>query len=202
MLDLSLTAFDVGVFLVLGVSVLLALARGAVRELLGLLVWVGALVIAYVAFDPVRWLMLDLVHNDWMADGLALLLVFVVPLVVLKVSLVLVAGFAPVGLLGLVDRLAGGAYGLARGLVMVSAGYLGLSFLINPVHQPLWIQDATVLPYVQDGAGWIAGWLPPSMLPETAFLPPGAGPEPTPAAEPRPVWSDTGVPAAQTWPSP
>ena len=48
----GLTAFDIAVLAVVGLSALLALARGAVREVLGLVTWIGAVMAAIVAFAP------------------------------------------------------------------------------------------------------------------------------------------------------
>ena len=54
MADLPLTAFDVAILLIVGISGLLALVRGATREALTMAAWVGALVVAYYGFGHVR----------------------------------------------------------------------------------------------------------------------------------------------------
>jgi membrane protein required for colicin V production len=64
------------------------------------------------------------------------------------------------GAFGTVDRIAGVVFGLARGALLVCAFYLGLTMLIEPDRHPGWIQEATVLPYVRDGAHLIADLLP------------------------------------------
>jgi membrane protein required for colicin V production len=164
MFDLSLTAFDAAVLFVVGVSALLALARGAIREVLTMAVWIAAIVIAYSSFEAVRAPVLAALGNPWVADAATFGLVFLVPLAVLKIAVMLVAGMVPLGLFGVVDRILGGALGFLRGAFLVSAAYLALSLLISPPNQPDWIQQAALLPYVEDGAALIDRWLPPSFL--------------------------------------
>ena len=60
----------------------------------------------------------------------------------------------------MLDRVLGMAFGAARGAVIVSAAYLGLTIALAPEEQPEWIRDALVLPYVQEGAGLLQRFVP------------------------------------------
>ena len=84
MADLPLTAFDVAVLLIVGISGLLALVRGATREALTMAAWIGALVVAYYGFGYVRELAQKTIEMRWIADVVALVVVFVVPLIAFK----------------------------------------------------------------------------------------------------------------------
>ena len=164
MADMSLTVFDMAVLFVVGVSVLLALARGLVRESLSIVVWVIAALIAYMAFPHVRVPIGDYIPNVWIGDAVALILVFVAPLVCLKIVAMVIADAMPRGMFGSVDRILGAGYGLARGGLVVSLAYVGLNLINKPENHPVWIQDAQLLPYVQDGAELLAGWVPEDIL--------------------------------------
>ncbi len=162
--DMSLTVFDMAVLFVVGVSALLALARGLVRESLSIVVWVIAAAIAYIAFPHVRDPIGQYISNVWIGDAAALIVVFVVPLVCLKIVAMVIADAMPRGVFGSVDHLMGAGYGLLRGGAVVSVAYIGLSLINEPENHPIWIQDAQLLPYVQDGAELLAGWVPEDIL--------------------------------------
>jgi membrane protein required for colicin V production len=158
--DLPLTAFDVAVLLIIGVSALLALVRGATREALTMAAWVGALAVAYYGFGYVRELAHQTIDIVWVADVVALMVVFVVPLIAFKtVASVLSEQVSERGF-GMADRVFGMAFGVVRGAAIVCALYLGFVILIKPEVQPEWITEAALLPYVQEGAGLIQDLLP------------------------------------------
>jgi membrane protein required for colicin V production len=160
MTQLAPTAFDIAAVAVIGLSVLVAFLRGFLRETLTIVTWAGAGVAAYFAFPYARELASRTIETAWLADAAALCVVFVVPLIGLKVAAALAADHIPGGTLGTIDRLAGLAFGAARGAVVVCAGYLGLVVLIAPEDQPEWVRNALILPYVQEGAALLTRLIP------------------------------------------
>ncbi len=164
MADMSLTVFDMAVLFVVGVSVLLALFRGLVRESLSIAVWILAALVAYVAFPELRGFVGGYIGNVWIADAVTLIVVFVAPLVCLKIVAMVIADTVPRGLFGSLDRILGAGFGFARGALVVSLAYLGLSLVNEPEHHPEWVRDARLLPYVHDGAELLASWVPEQML--------------------------------------
>jgi membrane protein required for colicin V production len=156
----ELTALDVAVMIVLGLSVLIAYLRGAVRELLTIGVWLGAGVVAFYGFPYAQELARRTIETDWLADAVALCVVFVVPLIGLKVAAAVLAEHLPGGAVQTVDRMAGAVFGIVRGAVIVCAAYLGLTILAAPEDHPAWVKNALVLPYVQDGANLLGRLVP------------------------------------------
>jgi membrane protein required for colicin V production len=163
MADLSLTAFDVGVLVVIVLSALLALVRGLVRETLSLLAWIGAGAIAWFGFPSVQDLAGKTIETDWIAGTVSFFVVFVLPLIALKLVAATLGERVPGGAFARVDRTAGVVFGIARGALLVCIGYLGLTMLIAPANQPPWIKEAAVLPYVRDGADWLRGLIPENL---------------------------------------
>jgi len=159
-MDLPLTAFDVAILLIVGISGLLALVRGAAREALTMAAWVGALVVAYYGFGYVRELTQKTIEMHWVADIVAVLVVFVVPLIGFKTVASVLADQVSDGGFSFADRIVGVAFGVARGAAIVCALYLGMNVLVDPDEQPEWVRQATLLPYVQDGADLLQGLLP------------------------------------------
>lgn len=169
MAEMSLTVFDMAVLFVLGVSGLLALLRGLVRESLSVVVWILSGLIAYVAFPELRQFVGNYIPNVWIADAVTLIVVFIAPLVCLKIVAMVIGDCVPSGVLGSFDRILGAGYGFARGALIISLAYLGLNLVNEPENHPNWIQEAQFLPYVRDGAELLASWVPEDLLDPDAW---------------------------------
>jgi membrane protein required for colicin V production len=158
--ELPFTLFDIAALAVIGFSVLIGFLRGVTKETLTIVTWVGAGVVAFFAFPYARELARRTIETEWMADAAALCVVFVLPLIALKVAAEVVADHIPGGTLGTVDRFAGAAFGAARGAVVVAVAYLGLAILVAPEDHPEWVKEALILPYVKDGAALLTRFMP------------------------------------------
>jgi membrane protein required for colicin V production len=171
MSSLSLTAFDVGALLVVAISALLSLVRGAAREALTIASWLGAIVAAWYGYGYAQDLARMTIETGWLADAAALVAVLVVPLIVLKVLAAMIADRLPEqGAFGTADRIVGVVFGVVRGGILVCAFYIGLTMLIEPDRHPDWIREAAVLPYVQEGAQLITALLPGDGQDQTAEI--------------------------------
>jgi membrane protein required for colicin V production len=160
MAEFPLTTFDLAALAVIALSVLVGFLRGLIRETLTIVTWIGAAVLAYFAFPYARELARRTIETEWMADAAALAVVFLVPLIVIKVAAASALNHIPDGTLGAIDRFAGAAFGAARGAVLVSAAYLGLTILVAPEDQPEGVKRALILPYVKDGAVLLSRLMP------------------------------------------
>lgn len=168
-----MTWVDGVVLAVLLLSAGLAYFRGAVREVLGIGAWVGAVIVA-VWFEPaVRPLAMRYVQPDWLATGIAIGAVFLVVLIVLKILIAWVAGHVQRSALGGVDRALGFVFGLVRGAFVVVLAYI-VGGLAMPAAErwPEEVRQARSLPYAADGAAWVVAQLPPDFRPQ---LPTGTG---------------------------
>jgi membrane protein required for colicin V production len=113
-----MTGFDYGVLAVLGLSLLWALLRGFVRELVSLLGWIAAFVLSSLfAQDVARMFPESL--GPLLASLLAFMAIFIgVWIISGLIGLILSSLIKAVGL-GWSDRLLGAVLGLLRGLVIV-----------------------------------------------------------------------------------
>jgi membrane protein required for colicin V production len=174
---MQLTLFDILALVVVGLSALAALARGAVREVLALASWLGAAVAAFLLLPYVAPLVRPVVAGESLANGVAAVAVFLVALIVFKLLSGMAARSIDGTAAGTVDKVLGFVFGAARGAFVVCAAYLVGSFLIKPELQPGWVRDAYFIGPVQDGAHRIEALIPPAYRPRPATGPATAGGE-------------------------
>lgn len=153
-----MTVFDYAVLLVVGISVLLSVMRGFVREVLALAAWVIAFAAASLLAGVVAgWIGPAIADDAWRALA-AFLAVFFVTLVGMSLTAMAVSGLLRKAGLGLEDRLLGGFFGFARGLLIVMVAVL-LGGLTALPRQPVW-HDAVLSPPLEALAGAVRPWLP------------------------------------------
>jgi membrane protein required for colicin V production len=156
-----MTVFDYAVLTIIGLSLLLSVIRGLVREVLALLAWV----IAFVAANLFAGELGALLPPEVPGEELRLLggfaAVFLVVLLVMSVLAILAsrlvrnAGFGPE------DRVLGGVFGLARGVLVVMVLVL-LAGLTSLPREPVW-REAVLSSPLEALAQQVKGWLPGSL---------------------------------------
>jgi membrane protein required for colicin V production len=165
---------DLAVLGIVGISALLGLSRGFVREMLGMGSWLVALYGAY-AYGP-AFLPFANAHisNPDIAAVAAYAGTFLVLVVVLSLLANLVGRIVQVSALGGLDRTLGLVFGMARGALVVVAGYILLGFM-QPIANdwPPIIKQARALPALYASATWLVAELPEKIRPAVA-APPGS----------------------------
>ena len=164
---------DLLVLAILGVSALLGLSRGLVREMLGLASWVLAGYFAFRFGPQVQPMIRQAVGDPDLADPASYVLVFVVLLIALSLLANLVGRVVRVSVLGGLDRTLGLVFGLGRGALLLVAAYIPLALMLPPDRWPEPVLRARTLPFIYDGAVWAAGKLPLLYRPRVAPPPDG-----------------------------
>ena len=153
-----MTVFDYVVIAVVGLSILLSVIRGLVREVLALLAWVVAFLAANFFAGPLATLLPDQMSNV----EVRLLVGFGAAFVVVLLSMSLLAMFAAKLVknagLGVEDRVLGGVFGLARGMLVVLVLVL-LAGLTALPKQPVW-REAVFSKPLESFVGRVKPWLP------------------------------------------
>ena len=159
---LPFTYADIAIVLVLLVSGVLAFVRGFVRELLHILAWVGAAVVAIYGFpflQPVlqQYLQPELLAN--LATGAGLFIVSLVIFIFIAAGL---AKRVQASDIGAVDRSLGFIFGLVRGALILALAYLVLMQFLptERKEQPRWVIASRGLPFVAVGAGYLTKLAP------------------------------------------
>lgn len=144
---------DWAIISIVGVSVLISVVRGFVREALSLVVWVAALFVA-MAFYPqaTQWLT-NLIETPSLRQAAAWLGLFVLTLIVGGIVNYLISQLVKAtGLTG-TDRFLGMLFGAARGLLVVLVILILLPQAL-PVTQDPWWHESVLIPYFLKFESW------------------------------------------------
>lgn len=157
-----LTAFDVGVGVLLLISAILATARGFTREILSLATWLGAAAFAAYLYFYQRTLL-----DQFFADPLISVIVlvaggFLVSLIVLHLITMRIADFVVDSRIGPLDRTLGFVFGVLRGGLIAVVAVIFLTWLM-PGNRPDWIGDSRSLPILQKFGDDLIAALPPDL---------------------------------------
>ncbi len=144
----DLTAFDIGILIIVGLSTILAFSRGFATVALSLAAWVVSFVVSVFGFTFFRPYGRDLISNEALADIVTLVGVFIIVLIILKLVAGMIGKSVKDSPLGFLDRSLGALFGLLRGIVIVSLLYLGVSVFFNTDKLPEWVKDAKLRPMV------------------------------------------------------
>ena len=153
-----MTIFDYLVRFVLVASVVISTLRGLVKEILSLVSWVVAFVLANAYSARLAPMLPEVVPGESLRMMLAFVALFIgVRLLMGLLSLALDSVIKATGL-SLADRGLGGLFGLARGLVIVLAAVI-LAGMTDLPKQPFW-RNAMFSPMAEAGARTVKPFLP------------------------------------------
>ena len=153
-----MTVVDIIVLAIVGISILFGVLRGLVREVLALVAWVAAFLLANLLAPDAAKLLPQAIASEEIRLLVTFVVVFIVVLVGLSVLAVLASKVVKIVGLGPADRVVGGVFGLARGMLVVMILVL-LAGLTSLPRQPMWRNAALSSP-LEAFAGYMKGWLP------------------------------------------
>jgi membrane protein required for colicin V production len=156
-----MTWFDYAVIAIVGISILLSIMNGFVREILSLASWVVAFVVAQMFASEVAQLLPAALTNPSLRLFAGFLGVFLAVLVAMTLLAMALSGLIKSAGLGFADRALGAVFGLVRGLAIVMIAVL-LAGLTALPRQPAWRHAMFSAPLVTS-ANWVKVWLPDDM---------------------------------------
>lgn len=146
---MDLTALDILVVLLVGAGLVFGFLRGFVAEILSLFAWILAFIaLRYFHAPVVDWLEGPIGSGAWL---LAFLLVFGIVFVLGKLASRRLGARVRKSVVGPLDRLLGGGFGVLKGLLGATLLYLGLSFVFDMLwgrsaERPAWMADSRTYP--------------------------------------------------------
>ncbi|HKA42570.1 MAG TPA: CvpA family protein [Burkholderiales bacterium] len=153
-----MTAFDHVVLAIIGLSILLSVIRGLVREVLSLLAWAAGFMAAGAFASDLAVLLPAEVSDERLRLAVGFGAIFLVVLLSMSLLALMVSRLVTVAGLAVEDRVLGGAFGLFRGLLVVVALVL-VAGLTSLPRQPAW-REAWLSGLLEGCAGYVKSWLP------------------------------------------
>lgn len=171
----NFTAVDGGAALIILLSAILAYSRGFVRELMAIVGWVGAAVIAFMFAAPAMPLVKEIpVVGDFLADSCELSViaafaaVFAIGLIVMALFTPLFASVVQRSALGGIDQALGFLFGVARGVLLIAVAFIVWDRALSNQSVPMIdnsrtakvfsnFQDSINGSIPTDAPGWIVG---------------------------------------------
>jgi len=155
--------------------------RGFAREVLGLLAWIAAGVLAGHYFGRLLPLARGWIDDELLAEIACFMVLFLAILVGLSMLAGLAGRVVRLSLLGGVDRLLGALFGLVRGGALLVLAYMVCAFVLTPDMWPRPVRDARSLPLLEHSAQFALAQAPrrwrsvlPRLAPDETALP-GSG---------------------------
>jgi membrane protein required for colicin V production len=170
-----LTAFDVGIGVLVLISAILATARGFTREILSLATWAGSAAIAAYAYFNHKEIARGYIAEPIVADIVTVLGTFIVALIILHLITMRIADFVVDSRIGPLDRTLGFIFGVARG-VLIAVIVVIFGLWLMPSNLPSWAAESRSLPILKNFGDSLISLLPPDLEKQvTDILQRGAG---------------------------
>jgi membrane protein required for colicin V production len=157
-----LTAFDVGVGILVLISAILATARGLTREVLSLATWAGSAAIAVYMWQKQPQIARGFIDDPMVADVATVVVTFIVSLIVLHLLTMRIADFVGDSKIGPLDRTLGFVFGILRGILIAIVLVIFGDWLLG-ASLPTWATEARSLPYLRSWGDQLIGLLPPDL---------------------------------------
>ena len=144
---MTLATIDWVIVGVLGVSTLISIRRGFVREALSLVTWIAAVLVSRLFAGQFTVVLEPYIETDSLRLGTSYLVLFIATLMVGGMLNYLISEFVRMtGLSGL-DRLLGTVFGFARGGVIVLI-IVALMHFVLPVEEDDWYRQSQFIPRI------------------------------------------------------
>jgi len=161
------TIFDYLVLFVLICSVVISTLRGLVKEILSLLGWIVAFVVANAYGAQLAPLLPEMIPGATARLIVAFIALFLGVRILMGLLSLAIGALVEATGLSLADRGLGGLFGLARGIVIVLAGVI-LCGMTDIPKQAFW-QEALLSPIAETGARTVKPFLPAAMAQHVNF---------------------------------
>lgn len=162
-----MTIFDYIVLFILISSVVISTLRGLVKEILSLVGWVAAFVVANAFGAKLAPMLPSVVPGESLRLIVAFIALFLGVRVLMGLLALAIGALIEATGLSLADRGLGGLFGLGRGIVIVLAGVI-LCGMTSIPHQDFW-KNALLSPMAETGARTVKPFLPAAFAQHVQF---------------------------------
>ncbi|MCA1652686.1 MAG: CvpA family protein [Sphingomicrobium sp.] len=159
-----MTALDIFVLLLLGGGALVGFLRGFVHETLSLAAWIAAIVVLKAFHTPVAAALTHSVGTATGAAALAFALLFLPTFFIVKWAAKQAGGRTKRSILGPIDRILGGGFGMLKGLIGATLFFLLANLATDLVYgpqasRPEWLTHSRTYPLLNASGRAIVDWV-------------------------------------------
>ena len=142
-----MTAFDIIIYSILGLSFFVSLSRGFVKELFSLLCYLGSFLMAIKYQGSFSQLLMETITSKPIAKIVAFSTIYILSAIIISLIGKVVKGILMSGpRLSIIDRFMGGVVGFAKGAIIVIAVIFPLQFF--PEITKKVTRDSQTIPYL------------------------------------------------------
>ena len=163
----GLNILDIVFLIIVGISILMGIIKGFIRELFSLIFLIIGVVLAYLFYKDVGAILMKYLNNEDIANFLGFTGIFTSILIVGALFTYLIRKIFTVGPLKAIDRILGGIFGLLRGIlisviiILVLQAYPNQSDLLN---------KSKFSPYITGPLQTVLSWLPKNVSDKLKFI--------------------------------
>jgi len=159
-----MTALDILVILLLGGGALIGFVRGFVHEVLSLFAWIAAIAALKLLHSPLQERLVSGVGTEAGASALAFALLFIPTYIAVKLIARQLGGAARRSVVGPVDRVLGGGFGMLKGLIGATLFFLLANLATDLVYgpeaeRPEWMTNSQTFPLLNASGRAIVDWV-------------------------------------------
>lgn len=159
-----MTALDIFVLLLLCGGAMVGFVRGFAHEILSLLAWVAGVVVLKLFHAPVADAVVGTVGTDAGAAAVTFVLLFLPTYIAVKLFARAVGGKARRSVLGPIDRILGGGFGMLKGLIGATLffllAHLATDLVYGPrTERPEWMTSSRTYPLLNASSKAVADWV-------------------------------------------
>ena len=159
-----MTALDIFVLLLLGGAALVGFVRGFVHEVLALAAWVVGIAALKLFHTPLQAKLIEPVGTEAAASVLAFALLFLPAYIGVKLFARAVGAKSRKSILGPVDRLLGGGFGMVKGLAGATLFFLLANLATDMIYggdadRPEWMTESRTYPLLNATGRAVVDWV-------------------------------------------
>ena len=159
-----MSALDIFVILALGGGAMIGFVRGLVHEMLSLLAWVVAIVMLRLFHAPISAGLVGSVGSATAAAVLAFVVLFLPSYLFMKLLARSIGKKSRSSMLGPVDRVLGGGFGMLKGLLAATLFFLLANLATDLVYgpdaqRPDWMRNSRTYPLLNASGRSVVDWV-------------------------------------------
>ncbi|MDR3031203.1 MAG: CvpA family protein [Holosporales bacterium] len=160
--NISFFIIDIFIVSVIVLSFAIGWARGATKEILSVLSWVGGIYLTVSIFPDAKSIARSYINHGLIADFVTVCILFILFLTILSVINYVCSNFVRKSILNTTDKALGGAFGIFRGAIILAAlDFVTTQCFFSEI--PQIIENSRIRPMLASISNFMVLMLPDSM---------------------------------------